>query len=383
MKLYNGGNKLTFRIAELRSNFVAVILCVLVTAVLVCLGGCSRADSSGESNSDGSSTGGEVTAGGGTADADRTGNQGASGTGVNADGGNTGAEQPGNQGASGTGVGDDRNNSTGEDAGSQGTEDNKTTANSYFEPLGQGMMKVICFEAGHADSFLLYTDEGVILIDTGEKGFGKKILEYMEKHGLDGIDYMLLTHFDKDHIGGAAKVIRNTRVSTVYTGTFAKDSEEMMNLAAAMNEVDCEREMLMKDISFEIGGMTVEIDTPARMIYEDDPSNNSSLIIRVTHGQNVFLFMADAQNTRIREYLETKPAKCDVLKVPYHGIFQGALPELVTAVKPSYAIITSDKKEKEDAETCDLFKDRGIDIYKTRKGEIEILSDGSEIIINQ
>ncbi|MCQ2495812.1 MAG: MBL fold metallo-hydrolase [Lachnospiraceae bacterium] len=363
MRFFNGSNKRTQELIGLRRIFAAVALCVLVTAVSVFLTGCSKD---------------ENPAPGPTASATLS-----------------GSEETENNSAGKTEAAGDSSDASeaavGNSDATEGTADNTAGGNSEregfysenYEPLGQGMMRLIAFDAGHADAFLLYTDEAVILIDTGEKGFGKKILKYMDKAGLTGIDYMLLTHFDKDHIGGAAKVIRDSNVANVYTGTFTKDSDEMHELAAAMVEKDCSREMLMADKSFEIGGMKVEINTPERMIYEEDPSNNSSLIIRISHGENVFLFMADAQNTRIREYLDTAPAACKLLKVPYHGIFQGELPELFDAVKPEVAVITSAKNEKEDEETRQLLKDRKIEIYKTRKGDVDFLSDGKSLIINQ
>ena len=76
-------------------------------------------------------------------------------------------------------------------------------------------LEVYCFSAGKADAFLLYTEESAVLIDCGEKGFGKEILAYMEEAGIESLDYLIITHFDKDHVGGAAKVINSTPVETV------------------------------------------------------------------------------------------------------------------------------------------------------------------------
>ena len=251
------------------------------------------------------------------------------------------------------------------------------------ELLGEGMLKAVYFDAGHADSFLLYTDSATILIDSGEKGFGKDVVKYLDSHGIDSIDYMFITHFDKDHVGGAAKIIREKDVFTVYTCDYVKSSDELQAFSDAAAEKNVTVNMLLEGQSLEIGGMKIDINTPERMMYESDPSNNSSLIIRVTHGEKSFLFMGDAQTPRLLEYITGKPEHCDVLKVPYHGIYQPSLKELCDAVSADYAVITSSKKEKEDTETNKILKDCGTEIYKTRKGTIEFLSDGHNLSVKQ
>ena len=58
-----------------------------------------------------------------------------------------------------------------------------------------------CFQAGKADAFLLWNESGTVLIDTGESGFGKEILKKLQELGIQRLDYLIITHFDKDHVG--------------------------------------------------------------------------------------------------------------------------------------------------------------------------------------
>lgn len=248
--------------------------------------------------------------------------------------------------------------------------------------LGEGKMKVVFFDAGHADAFLIYTDNATIVIDTGEKGFGKKISKYLTKIGHPVVDYMFISHFDKDHVGGAAKVIKDNDVFAVYTGSYVKNSDELYDFKEAAEEKGVSVQMVREDMELEIDGIKIQVNVPPRLMYEDDPSNNSSLIIRITHGENVFLFTGDIQNSRIQEYVATNPEPCKVLKVPYHGIFQGAEKELLDVLNPKYAVITSSKDEKEDEETKKLLDHADVKIYKTRKGDVEMTSDGKDLVIS-
>ena len=94
------------------------------------------------------------------------------------------------------------------------------------EPAGATELTVHFFDAGKADAILLTTPDSTLLIDAGERGFGKTILAYLEEQGIERIDYLIVTHFDKDHVGGMARVINNIAVGTVLQSNQPKDSEE-------------------------------------------------------------------------------------------------------------------------------------------------------------
>jgi len=59
-----------------------------------------------------------------------------------------------------------------------------------------------------ANSFLVVSDQGVAVIDTGLPGNEKKIVEYARKLGIEPgkLGYVVLTHPDIDHSGSASKL---------------------------------------------------------------------------------------------------------------------------------------------------------------------------------
>ena len=245
-----------------------------------------------------------------------------------------------------------------------------------------GTLKVYCFELGKADSFLIYNNKSTIIIDAGERGQGKDILQYMENNDIKGIDMMFITHFDKDHVGGAAKLIGNTEVGEIYTPSYVKPSDDYDNFTDKVKEKNKTVTALKENKTFETGGIKIEVNVPAKEVYEESPSNNSSLIIRVSYGDTSFLFTGDAEALRLKEYIGTQPEKCNVVKMPYHGKyteFMGCLNEFLDLVNPEYAVITSSKEEKEADETKDLLEKRGIKLYRTRKGSVLFESDGKSV----
>jgi len=245
----------------------------------------------------------------------------------------------------------------------------------------EDMLYVRYFSAGKADAILLYTDESAVLIDTGLDGYASQILRELNRLGIDSLDAMILTHFDKDHIGSADEVLENISVGHVWVSDSPKDSDEYEDLMEALEQTGIHAEMVFGDEreTFELDGITYTIDGPDEEEYKDNPSNNSSLIVSVQYGETSFLFMGDAQNDRIREYLEDDASSYDVLKVPYHGNYQKQLKNLIASVQPEIAVITCSSFEGGEEKTMNLLEENGVETFRTDKGSVLIASDGKNI----
>ena len=232
-------------------------------------------------------------------------------------------------------------------------------------------LNVWCFQAGKADAFLLWNEAGAVLIDTGESGFGKTILEKLTELGIERLDYLILTHFDKDHVGGAKKILSEIPVGTVLQSNSPKEGAEAYEkYLAAVESCGVAPVTLRQDLSFRLGDTEFLVNPPARELYERDESNNSSLIVTVTHGKTRLLFCGDAEDLRLSEFLETDPGSFDVVKLPHHGRYQSTLKTLLELTRPSCAVITSSDEEPEDAETMELLSQRGVNVLLTRSGPI-------------
>lgn len=252
-------------------------------------------------------------------------------------------------------------------------------------PAGSGTLNIYFFAAGKADAVLLYTDESAVLVDSGEAGYGQEVLSYMKAHGIDSLDCMIITHFDKDHVGGAAAVLDNTVVSRVLVSNFPKDSSEYASFVRSLENAGISAEVISgeEEAVFEIDDVLYEVDGPDEELYDKDPSNNSSLITSVTYGDNVFLLTGDAENARISEYLTAHGEDCDLIKIPYHGNYQKQLNHLLEAVTPETAVITCSGQEGGEEKTLSLLAEKEISAYLTYEGGIRIISDGNELRITR
>lgn len=244
--------------------------------------------------------------------------------------------------------------------------------------LPKPKLTIYSFSTGASDAFLVTTENSAILIDCASKGDGKQIVNYMEKRSIDRLDYLIISHSDKDHIGGAKKVISSLSIDHVLQPAYAKESEAYDSYMAALSDAGIEAETITEDLYFELDGVKYWINPPAGG-YQSNESNNASLIVSVTYGKDRLLFMGDAENERISEFLNLNPGPYDVLKVPHHGRSGKMSSSLISSVKPAIAIITSSDNEPEGEKVVNWLSQAGSEVFLTRKGPVIVESTGSGV----
>lgn len=242
-----------------------------------------------------------------------------------------------------------------------------------------GTLELHVFDAGAADAILLRTENSAVLIDAGEKGFGKTILAYLAEQGVDALDYLIVTHFDKDHVGGAAKVLNSIPVKAVLQSNQPKDSDEYENYVEALRGAGIEPVTLRETDTFSLDGVSYTVDPPRQSAYAQDSSNNSSLIVSVRYGDTGVLLPGDAQTLRLAEFLDANTTSYDVLKLPHHGRDEPLLEALLASVKPTYAIITSSEEEPESGAVLAALEQAGVRTLLTRNQSVTLYSDGITI----
>ena len=250
----------------------------------------------------------------------------------------------------------------------------------YIPPEGDmEELTVYSFNAGKADAHLIYNSRMAVLIDCGEKGFGKEIVSYLNEHGIEQLDLLIITHFDKDHVGGAAKVINDIPVARVFRTNIVKKNKEYEEFEEALKEKGINDEIPISRHSILIGGGELTVCPPLKDYYQDSPSNNSSLITILRYGECSLLFMGDAEDVRITEFLNTEGGRYDYVKMPYHGHYQNKLMAFIKVVMPKTAVITCSEAEPEDPRVMGMLTEAGSEVYLTRNGAVEAKCNGKKI----
>lgn len=243
--------------------------------------------------------------------------------------------------------------------------------------------RITVLKAGKADAIVLQTEQHYMVIDCGEEDDGGKIIKYLNNQGVSQVDYLFLTHFDKDHAGGFPEVAEQIAIDTVIVPDYHTTKPGYQNYLQTVAEQNIQAVTLTDDFSFTEDGVTFDVSVPKQQKYSGS-DNNFSLVISVTYGEHSFLFAGDAEEERLQEIMDEFAARpYDVLKVPHHGKTDPLTKEFVSAVKPAYAIICDSEKHPAEEETLSALLEAGSRIYRTKNGDISIVSDGKTIKITQ
>lgn len=241
-------------------------------------------------------------------------------------------------------------------------------------PLTVTFMKV-----GKADGIVIRTGDYTVVMDCGERSDGTKMVNFLTEHGVNAVDYMILTHFDQDHIGGAAKVLNQFPTAHVIAPDYTEDSSEYKKLAKAMEAQGLSFETPSEPVTFWLGDAEFTVCPHIAADYEDGFDNNCSLVTKVVHHGNTLLFTGDAMSERLEEIMDI--GDCDLLKVPYHGREVENLPVFLDAVTPEYAVISTSAKELSEV-TVQALTERNVQTFITcNDGTVTAVSEGGSIVI--
>jgi len=238
-------------------------------------------------------------------------------------------------------------------------------------------MQVHVLDVGQGDSILIIAPEGkVVLIDAGDEKNGKNVVDALRRNNVQQIDYFIATHTHPDHIGGAAEVFSNFKVSQVLWNDFpppeAVASDEAANknqnqgknqgknqtkaqpkptpkppmqrgkvlkfptveafndFKAAVEQSGAKLDKAAPDQTIDLGGgasLTVLAPTPPTFTREQmissrkgNESNANSVVVRLVYGDFSMLLPGDAEEqTEDRLVGKETSLEANVLKVAHHG----------------------------------------------------------------
>ncbi len=254
------------------------------------------------------------------------------------------------------------------------------TACAAAQPL-----RVDFYDMGKADAMLITTPSNRrILIDAGTNKGGKALVSRFEKEKIDTIDVLIITHYDKDHVGGADKMLEELDVGTVYMPVYEKDSKQYDQFVEALEESGAQAERMETgaQTTLDVGdGVTLRITAAHETYYGSDEENDFSLAVRVAYGDTKFLFAGDAEEARQIELLEEGDVQCDVLKVPYHGRLVDVSEQFLAQASPKIAFITDSEEEAASPIVIRMLEEQGAEVYCAKDGGIVVLSDGKTISV--
>ncbi len=249
-------------------------------------------------------------------------------------------------------------------------------------PAAENDFNISILKVGQADAIILKTKNHTAVIDCGEKDDGDEVAEYLTDMGTEKLDYLFITHFDKDHIGGASEVINSFEATEIIMPDYIGTADEYKSFINTLKEKNLTATHLTDKMTFTLDDVLFEVYPPQRSSYKE-PDNDYSLVISVTHGENKFLFAGDAERERLTELPTQLALDHDFLKMPHHGNFNKGTTSFLKAVTPEYTVITDSNKNPAENKTIKALETIGSEIYCTKDGNIKIISNGKDISLIQ
>lgn len=214
-------------------------------------------------------------------------------------------------------------------------------------------LKIYFIDVGQGDGTLIVTPlNKKILIDGGGSEFGNfdvgknTLLPYLLDRGVKKLDYIIVSHFDSDHVQGLLFVMQSIKVDKVI---IAKQVENSANYDEFLSIIK------KKNIGVSVLGAGDRINIEKNLYFDvlwpdynnlitENAMNNNAIVCKLVYGQFSVLFTGDIEETAEKKVLELYEEKLEVLKatilkVAHHGSKSSSISGFLEAVSPQIALI--------------------------------------------
>ncbi|MCK4525236.1 MAG: MBL fold metallo-hydrolase, partial [Candidatus Andersenbacteria bacterium] len=202
---------------------------------------------------------------------------------------------------------------------------------------------------------------------------GKNILDKLGEHlpFYDRkIELVIMTHPDKDHIGGLVEVLKYYEVEQILeTGIKCEKA-----ICEEWDKLIEEKNIPVKYAEFgqriKAGNIEMAVLYPFENLKDEEVknSNDASIVLRLLNNDKSFLLTGDAgfpvENDLISQNINLESR---ILKVSHHGSKYGTSNEFLKSVKPEKAIISVGKNSygHPAKELLNRLKNMNIEIFRT------------------
>lgn len=275
-------------------------------------------------------------------------------------------------------AGKDKDSSS-NDSASGGSADTAADGGGTDALPGSGELQAVFFDVGKGDCILLTMGEDHVLLDAGYEETWLPIVKQLKARGVDSLDAMIITHYDKDHVGGAAEIAQEIPVDMFYLPDYEGEENKCGDLLDLIERKGLESVHVTEKEEISLGQAQIEVD-PALIQYnlQEENDNDASLIVKVFYEEDEWLLPGDIEKDAIAVWLGENTQTFDILKMPHHGGKEKNTKELIENADPEIAVITDSTVEEASEKVLKQLEKRDIEVYRSSvNGTITITGKGT------
>ncbi len=264
---------------------------------------------------------------------------------------------------------------------------------AWLSSRGDGRLHISFLDVGQGDSAFVQLPQGsTVLVDTGGLAgpstfdIGDRVVApVLRSSGVRRLDYLVLTHGDPDHIGGAAAVVDEFRPRQIWEGVPVPRFEPLQRLRAAADQARLTWTTVRAGLRLTVDGVELAVLHPPPPDWERQRvRNDDSVVIELRWRDVSFLLTGDVGKAVERDLIPAlSRAPMRIVKVPHHGSLTSSTPEFIQALHPAIAVFSAGRNNRfghPAPEVLARYRAAHAQILRTdRDGEIDIITDGYSI----
>jgi competence protein ComEC len=202
--------------------------------------------------------------------------------------------------------------------------------------------------------------------------------------GYTKLDYIIISHFDQDHVGGILSILEEIKVEKIIISKQIENSENYEKFKEIIKHNNIKVIVVNKrDVINIEKDLYINILWPNNSeLINENALNNNSIVCKIHYNSFSMLFTGDIEECAEKQILEEyknnlKTLNSNILKVAHHGSKTSSTSDFIETVKPEVALIGVGKNNKfghPNEEVIKNLKKQNIKTYRTdERGEISIV----------
>lgn len=269
-----------------------------------------------------------------------------------------------------------------------------------WKGIGRNEVRITVLDVGQGDGILIQgPNRGIYFVDGGSlnvPNLGKRrLLPFLKYNGIQRVDYVFLSHGDRDHYSGILDLLEEREEVRVEHLVFPEEKYWDDGLREVW---EAGRKAKVEGLIMKEGDVLQEGDLCFTCLYpfleqeknQIEVGNQTSMVLELEVGRFQMLFTGDLEKEGEKLFLEKEGSRyredsLEILKAGHHGSKFSSSEEFLKEIQPKITIFSAGERNPyghPHKETIERLQGIKSESYQTKEwGEIDIYVNGKEFRI--